>query len=365
MTSTVHVHTLGDSTLDNLYWMLGGNGDNLEEAKQASVEGQLQEQLGTGYKVVSHAYDGFTTRDVLGQGVVGNVLFGHDANGTITSGKLGSYVQHKYLQDCSSLTFTSRLYSISPLARLKQDVEQHPSVKHFVVLSVGGNDFREQLLNPIGLLMSVTRVQRQYLQILDKLQAMKTETKADITPILMFQYPLDVNNDVYRIYTILGIVAKSIAALQIVTVAGSAAAALLSLAGKVSKKWAAVGFVGAFMTCLLTTRAVPFKVTVDTLKGKNAALSCLGAFLEKFYKPIFERAKKDKTIILDLPNIFDPHDSSLYLSQIEPSQRGGALIGEGLAELIKNSEAGIYRKQRGTFTLQRFDRTGDYRVTLV
>ena len=43
-----YVHTLGDSTLDNLYWEIDEDGKNLETAKNKSVEGQLQTRLDTG-----------------------------------------------------------------------------------------------------------------------------------------------------------------------------------------------------------------------------------------------------------------------------------------------------------------------------
>src|SRR3569832_1848694 len=66
------VHTLGDSTLDNLFWLIDKNGTNLEEAKKASVEGQLQTL--SGYEVISHAYDGFTAKSILDGDTVGKVL---------------------------------------------------------------------------------------------------------------------------------------------------------------------------------------------------------------------------------------------------------------------------------------------------
>lgn len=43
---SIYVHTLGDSTLDNLYWLLNGKGDNFKNAKEQCVEGQLKKLLG-------------------------------------------------------------------------------------------------------------------------------------------------------------------------------------------------------------------------------------------------------------------------------------------------------------------------------
>jgi hypothetical protein len=38
--------------------------------------------------------------------------------------------------------------------------------------------------------------------------------------------------------------------------------------------------------------------------------------------------------ILDLPNSFNPYDDKLYISGIEPSEKGGALIAKGLSYII-------------------------------
>src|SRR5476651_1940692 len=70
MVTKLYVDTVGDSTLENRYWHMNGTGTNLGEAIQKSVEGQLQNQLVYEYEVVSHAYDGFTTQDVLEGGTI-------------------------------------------------------------------------------------------------------------------------------------------------------------------------------------------------------------------------------------------------------------------------------------------------------
>ncbi len=353
MVISMRVHTLGDSVLDNLYWMVNGEGTNLDEAKDNSVEGQLQKQLGQSYTVVSRAYDGFTTENVLKSGVVGGVLFGHYEDGSIFSYRLKTYVCHKLRQDVPDKKFEGKIYTVCPLEQLRVDIQQKPAVRHFVVLSVGGNDFREKLFNPIGLLTSVSKVQQQYFRILDELEKMKQDTKADIVPILMFLYPLDLRDQPYRIYTILRTVSVAVVALQIGSLACSAALTFASVAGRVSKKWAAASTIGALLTCFVTTRAIPFKVTLGILKGQDSALTCLGALLEKFYRPIVNRSVAMDIPILDLPNTFDPHNSSLYLAQIEPSAMGGALIAEGLAKVIKEYQPStngnqIYSKRPGT-----------------
>ena len=68
-----YVHTLGDSTLDNLFWRLENS--DLDKAKKTSVEGSLQKLVKKDkYEVLSHAYDGFTTRSVLEGDTIGAVL---------------------------------------------------------------------------------------------------------------------------------------------------------------------------------------------------------------------------------------------------------------------------------------------------
>jgi hypothetical protein len=67
-------------------------------------------------------------------------------------------------------------------------------------------------------------------------------------------------------------------------------------------------------------------------------MATLGGLLETFYKPILAQAKADKIPILDLTNTFNPNDSTLYISQIEPSQKGGALIAEGIDHIIKHHD---------------------------
>ena len=77
-----YVHTLGDSTLDNYWWELKDNSSNKKDADQKCVEGQLQTKLGDWYKVVSHAYEGFTTKSVLEGDEIGRVLPGFQYDGT-------------------------------------------------------------------------------------------------------------------------------------------------------------------------------------------------------------------------------------------------------------------------------------------
>ncbi len=261
--STVHVHTLGDSTLDNIYWV------NNPEKK--SVEGQLRTKLGKEYTVTSNAYDGFTTNSLLKGDTVGKVL---------PSGKAKTAYQQ-----------VKGKTKIKPLDILWNDVKKAPDAKHYVVLSVGGNDFRESLHNPARILKEISNIQKRYIQIVEKLKALPG---SDIRPILVMQYPTDANNDQYRIYPTMKLMA--------------------TLQGKGEKK---------------------------------DGIELLADFMKEFYAPILKAAKEKKIPVLDLSRTFDPK-ARLYICGIEPNKAGGALIAEGLKHIIKQhdfaGESKVYAK---------------------
>ncbi|HEX4839329.1 MAG TPA: hypothetical protein VFU89_02670, partial [Rhabdochlamydiaceae bacterium] len=89
----------------------------------------------------------------------------------------------------------------------------------------------------------------------------------------------------------------------------------------------------------LSHQIIPLKVTKGVfLMGQQVSMAALGGLMETFYRPILAQAKADGIPILDLPNTFNPYDSSLYIAQIEPSQKGGQLIAEGLDHIIKHHD---------------------------
>jgi hypothetical protein len=327
----IYVHTLGDSTLDNCYWTINEDGSNAEQAKETSVEGQLQSTLGAQYKVESRAYDGFTTKSVLGMDEVGRVF-------TKKGERLDAYIQAK-------LGSTLAERSIRPLDMLTTDISKQKYAVHYVVISVGGNDFRENLLNPLKLLRDVPQIQKRYLDIVDRVK----KIEGDIRPILMFQYRTDARagKDPYRIYTILKIAGGLAVTLQTGCLLTIAALGAALGRGKIA------GFAGGiFMTLAATLfvasrSIVPLRVTVGILKGQDAGMAMIGGLMEKFYKPILEKAQKGNIPILDLPNSFNPYEHEpLYISGIEPSERGGYLIANGLSHIITyhdyNSSGKIY-----------------------
>ena len=311
--SVSYVHTLGDSTIDNLYWIIRLGGDN---PKERSVEGRLQESLGDQYQVISHAYDGFTTESVLHGDMVGSVL---------ANGGGAAYLQEK----CSE---QSR--DVQPLADLKREVEGKPDVPHYVVLSVGGNDFRVRLGNPIDLLREIPKVQERYLEIVKQIQDLKGR---DVRPILMLQYRPDARNDNYGIYTILRWVGRIAVAVNTLCIATIAISSLAAYKGKIRMRTGVIAVLLSGTIFALGSRAIPLKVTKEAFIGHDIAIAMIGALLEKFYAPILERAKEDHIPVLDLTNTFDPY-KPLYDSGIEPGPMGGILIANGIEHVVKNHD---------------------------
>ncbi len=334
MSNTIYVHTLGDSTLDNLYWMLS-EGDNLETAKNKSVEGQLKTHLGDGFEVISHAYDGFTTSSVLQGATVGEVLPGK--NGTAYE----RYISEKII--------SSSGLNAHPLKKLLKNTTEAPTAKHYVVISVGGNDFREHLANPLKLLTITADVQKRYLEIVDQVKKLGTH----VQPILMFQYRISTANQGYGIYTILGRLGRVAAAVNTTCVAALGYLGWQLARGKISPVFGIAGCAIAAIVLALSARTLPLKVTLGILKGQNPGITVIGALMEKLYQPILKYAEKEKLPILDLPNSFNPYQKNLYLHEIEPSEKGGALIAQGLANIIKNrneASSTIYRCDGKTST---------------
>lgn len=317
--TTTFVRTLGDSTLENIYHHLNGEGTNIPQALNDSVEGQLQTKLGGKFQVVSHANDGFTTGNVLSLGTIGRALIAQFGP------KFDAYIKAKLSASQSRIP--------SPLEELTREISKSPKATHYVVISVGGNDFREHLTkNRLKLLTDVPNIQARYLAILNSVQEMGT----NVRPILMFQYRPDANNDSYRIYKILGIAGVLTAAVNTVCISiiQSAVFALVTLRIKTLTGTALILIAAVVLAG--SCKIVPLKVTKGILTGQKPGMAMLGALMEKYYRPILERAKKDYLPILDLPNSFNPYEK-LYISGIEPSKEGGELIATGLNQIIRNS----------------------------
>ncbi|MBA3239048.1 MAG: hypothetical protein H0T62_11970 [Parachlamydiaceae bacterium] len=327
----IYVHTLGDSTLDNVYWMLDEQGKNIEEAKAQSVEGQIQAKLQEDnddlYQVISHAYDGFTTNSLIDGDDVGSVLRVRpqrvDARG------LG------YLK-CKDINSTDDSFFVSPISKLKNEIEAHPDSTHYIVMSVCGNDFRVQITTPIKMLKSIPEILERYNFLLNELVELKGMENRDIKPILMFQYRVDANNDGYGIYNILKIIGAVTLTISLLS-AAALITSLTALAGLISAPAAIILALIGIGGLILSHQILPLRMTAKVLSGEDLSMATLDALLERFYQPILQRAKDEEIPILDLPNTFNPY-KPLYLASIEPGVEGGALIAEGIDHIIKNHD---------------------------
>lgn len=312
------IHLVGDSTLDNLIWV----------SKPAdSVEGKLKALGGT--QVINHAYDGFTTEDVLEGGSVGAVLIGIKG--------LEAYMSER------GATLGDQVY---PLQTLEEKITASPDETHYVVLSVGGNDFRVRLGNPFALLKEIPKVQERYLEILDKIQAIKGK---NIRPVLMLQYRTDANEDHYLVYTVMKVlgvltIATHVAALTALSMP------LWLLARKVTTFVAATCFFAGAIALYFIQKVIPLSMTKDIVMGKKIGMVVFDQLLSVFYQPMLERAKEKNLPVLDLSNTFDPN-KKLYTSGIEPNAKGGELIAEGIHHIVKQhdfkGESMIYSKPDG------------------
>lgn len=346
-----YVHTLGDSTLDNHYWMLNKEKDTTK-AKDDSVEGQLQkklnEDLDSNYQVISHAYDGFTTSSVLKGDHVGRVL-------NMYPGSWKTEVKEAYLNG-RNISLSDKSYFVHPLNDLKDKVAENAKDNHFVVISVGGNDFRERLGNPIALLKDIPLVHERYLRILKEIKSLKDK---NVKPILMFQYRLDAHHDHYCIYMIMKAVGSIFATFNSLNVLGIGWSALSMMTNKISHSTGVIFILMGVTLLTLSNQILPLKVTKNILYDKQeVAMATLCGLLETVYRPMLAQAQADGIPILDLPNTFNPNDSDLYISQIEPSEKGGELIARGIDHIIKNhdfsSKSKIYSKK---FSEEQFTHT--------
>jgi hypothetical protein len=339
--ATSFVYLLGDSTLDNVHHVRTRR-SGIDYARRHCVEGQLKGKLST-VQVENLAYDGFTTTNVLQGGQPGAVF----------------HFSPNYLQERGLANSNLK----KPLDILREKISKNPHDTHFVVLSVGGNDFRVKLKKCLDeptlraklqvgfeLLGEVSRVQERYLEILSQVQGMGGK---NIKPILMFQYRTDAKGRQYQITNIFGKLGYLSAAINVVIMGWIVFSAYNCFARKKPAK-PLPGKVQPsvpmqkriHMPSLLkmlvggallygSHRQISIRVTKEILTGKDAGVAVFGASLERLYQPILEKAKEDNLPILDLPNLFNPYDRTLYESEIEPSGKGGKFIAGELAKIIE------------------------------
>ena len=184
------------------------------------------------------------------------------------------------------------------------------------------------------MLREIPNIHERYQEIVDRVQGLGHK---NIRPILMMQYRLDAKNDVYGIYKIMHVVGCFFMAMQAVSAIGTAVSAVAVVVQKidplVGTLFSLIGAAG----CYASSRLIPPNIWKRVAHGEDLGVATLSGLMESFYKPILERAKKDKIPVLDLPNTLNPNDN-LYTMQIEPNKHGGRLIAEGLAHIIKNHD---------------------------
>lgn len=253
---------IGDSTIDNQHWVNPGE----------TVTEQLQ-LLRPEDNIVNLAMDGFTT---------GNVLHGGYKDKAVKS----SYHTHTYFKPFNQLC-------------------QHGNAAH-VVLSVGGNDFREKLQGLINLPPEsrldtietiINGLASNYINIIQKIK--ETVPKAKIS--VMLQYTPHAENDMYCIFYL-----------------------MLLIANKRAVEPEKTSF--------------KFNVGLHLLFGMSKvnstlAINQLHGMMSKVYAIIFPFLIRHNINVIDLASSFNCHDKHLYSHQIEPSAKGGALI----ARLIDDS----------------------------
>lgn len=265
---------LGDSTLDNQYWVTPG----------FSVTEQLQAGCPT-LEVLNLAVDGFTTHDVLIGGM-----------------------RDKAVQ---SPAHTHILYE--PLKALKKVEDcQH------IILSVGGNDFRESLGDLIHQtaeerLISVERMSQEILSNYTEIvkQVQKAQPTAKITAL--FQYTPCSKDDPYNIYFLMSAIAKS----QSIH---SQSAAYLPLA------WHYVRGLSS--------------------KDQHHAVESLHEIMANLYHKKLAMFMRRKISVIDMATTFNHSDPTLYVHQIEPSAKGAALMVKLILEVMVDNpnKATLYSK---------------------
>lgn len=317
------IHTLGDSTIDNLFWMLKNT--DLETAKSRTVEGLLR---GKGHTVESHAYDGFTTDSVLKGDRIGSVLPNWPE-------KI-PYMKEK----APDQTF------IEPLKELQQKISEKPEDTHYVVISVGGNDFRVNLANPWRLIRDIPQIQKRHLEIVERVKNLEGR---NIKPILMLQYRTDANNDPYLIYTVFGVIGTIAIATHLTCIA-VLTSPLWILTGQVSALAGGVTTLAGAIGLYGSRKIIPLSVTKNVLCGQKIGMTVIGELIQSFYQPILKQAKEDCIPVLDLTNTFNPY-APLYDCGIEPNEKGAKRIADGIDHILRNhnfsGESRLYAKRSG------------------
>jgi hypothetical protein len=198
-----------------------------------------------------------------------------------------------------------------PLQNLRESIFSEPDARHVVVISVGLSAWGAGLINCEKIVNSVKGMGAQ--------------------PILIFQYRPESTDQVYSNLEKIGCLFAVIHSLLIATTLIAGRALLQQKIGMVAG--GALMLISAVFL-YFSTRIIPLKVTRGVISGQRPGMTMMGILMERLYRPILEMANKKKLAVLDLTNIFNPNDSSLYVEGIVPSAIGGKLIVVQLSRLL-------------------------------
>lgn len=275
---------IGDSTIDNYVWVQDGE-TVAEKLKLLRPEDNI----------ISFAVDGFTTTDVLA----------------------GNYTNKAVSSDKHNGDFFKPLSALNKLAPQKPKKKKKKKNKHntevqspnpvdHIILSVGGNDFREELRTLITMSADYrakaidklsSGISQRYIRILSNIQDQHPQAK--ITTLL--QYTPNTTNDAYFIYFLMSAIANK----QTMTEDTS-----LYLSG--------------IFHHLVGLSAYDSREAVEVLHD----------IMERVYRPILQEFITRNISVVDLASSFNEKDASLYVSQIEPSAKGSELIANLISEIL-------------------------------
>jgi hypothetical protein len=308
------IYTLGDSTLDNLFWHINKEKPNIKEAQQSCVEGQLRKILQC--EVISQDYDGFTTKSVLEGDIIGKHL------------PLNMPAKDLYMRAKKTGSYFTDLgghITARPLEELKKSIPSETKARHIVVISAGGDEFREGLTKSISWSQFIPEIQKRYRKIVEEVELMGAD------PVLILQYRPESSDQVYSNLEKIGCLFAVIHSLLIATTLIAGRALLQQKIGMVAG--GALMLISAVFL-YFSTRIIPLKVTRGVISGQRPGMTMMGILMERLYRPILEMANQKECAVLDLTNIFNPNDSSLYVEGIVPSATGGNLIAVQLNRLL-------------------------------
>lgn len=291
-----HVTFIGDSTIDNRIWVDGlvsSYFKSLIGIQRCSHEEKVQQShrlffkpnlsviehfmdMSPNYIVHDFTNDGFTTKDCL-QGQLRDKVFGE--------GRFSLFPHVKF----------------SPLVEGANSIKQ----SQHIILSVGGNNFREFLMTAMNLEGSnrrqyikenfsdvIKEMQQEYIEILRKIRELNSQAQI----ILMTQYYPSVVQNNYQIYQFMHEVGK-----------------ILNLGG-----------------------------------SAHDPLTVIHEIMVQTYSNVLKQISHENILVADITSSLDPLDINNHVHQIEPSSIGGRKIAHALKFLTSNDSVRPGRVYRFT-----------------